>query len=104
LVYQPGQADRNAHQAWQYEYHFKDQVGNLRLAFRTLGRVRQDVEVGFEPDSIIAQRGTGAPTPHLTRVAETRYRAPLMARTGEHVALLNARTGRRLGPALTLPV
>jgi RHS repeat-associated protein len=84
---------------WKYEYHLKDQLGNLRFAFRAdkddTGVVTQIV-AGMEPANAPQEER------QFTHVAETRLVDPTHARTGSYVARLNARTERRQGPSIRL--
>jgi len=89
----------NSPYGWKYEYHLKDHLGNLRLAFRAdrdNGATTQ--VVGMEPANATREERTA------THVAETRLADPSRARTGSYVARLNAGTGRRQGPSLRLAV
>ncbi|WP_460585114.1 RHS repeat-associated core domain-containing protein [Hymenobacter arcticus] len=75
-------------------------MGNLRFAFRADqdgGTVTQ-VKAGMEPVNATQEER------QFTHVAETRLADPDHARTGDYVARLNARTGRRQGPSIRLKV
>ncbi|WP_460585113.1 DUF6443 domain-containing protein [Hymenobacter arcticus] len=93
-------ATSNGSLPWKYEYHLKDHLGNLRFAFRADqdgGTVTQ-VKAGMEPVNATQEER------QFTHVAETRLADPDHARTGDYVARLNARTGRRQGPSIRLKV
>jgi len=85
---------------WKYEYHLKDHLGNLRFAFRADrdgGAVTQ-IKAGMEPVNASQEEQ------QFRHVAETRLADPSHARTGDYVARLNARMGRREGPSYRLKV
>ena len=84
---------------WKYEYHIKDQLGNLRFAFRDEGGTNQQrADAGMEPANASTEEKD------FGHVAETRLRDAVHARTGDYVARLSAAEGRRQGPSITKPV
>ncbi|GAA4379797.1 hypothetical protein GCM10023186_17580 [Hymenobacter koreensis] len=83
---------------WKYEYHLRDHLGNLRLAFRDHGNSTQQRTAGMEPVNAAKEEQ------EFERVAETRLQDVNHARTGDYVAKLNAGQGRRLGPSIRLAV
>lgn len=99
-LFTPGQGTTAPNFSWKYEYFIKDQLGNVRYAFR-------------EPNGTTAQRAASAGMEPVNaaqeerefqHVGETRFRDAMHARTGDYVAKLNAREGRAQGPTLTLAV
>lgn len=83
---------------WKYEYHLKDHLGNLRIAFTADGGSAQQRSAGMEPVNAPEEEQAFA------HVADTRLRDPAHARTGDYVARLDARTGRRQGPSIRVAV
>ena len=83
---------------WKYEYHLKDHLGNLRVAFTADGGSTSQVTAGMEPVNAAKEEQDFA------HVADTRLRDAAHARTGDYVARLDARTGRRQGPSIRVAV
>ncbi|WP_223816249.1 DUF6443 domain-containing protein [Adhaeribacter rhizoryzae] len=90
-LYQP-----NATNKWQYEYHLKDHLGNLRVAFAegttTTMIATMEASRAAEEDTV------------FTNVAQTRKQDQVRARTGSYAARLNAKEKRLLGPGKRLTV
>ncbi|WP_190277641.1 DUF6443 domain-containing protein [Adhaeribacter rhizoryzae] len=90
-LYQP-----NATNKWQYEYHLKDHLGNLRVAFAegttTTLMATMEASRASEEDTV------------FTNVAQTRKQDQVRARTGSYAARLNAKEKRLLGPGKRLTV
>lgn len=84
--------------SWKYEYHLKDHLGNLRIAFTADGGGTQQRSAGMEPVNAPEEEQAFA------HVADTRLRDATHARTGDYVARLNAHTGRRQGPSIRVAV
>lgn len=83
---------------WKYEYHMRDQLGNMRFAFRAEGNSAQQRTAGLEPVNSQQEEE------HFEHIADTRQSDPQHARTGNYVAYLNASQGRRAGPSIMHPV
>lgn len=83
---------------WKYEYHLRDHLGNLRFAFRSTDHSAQQRSASLEPVNASQEEAA------FDHLAETRLLDPHRARTGDYVACLNARQGRRAGPSRRLPV
>ncbi|HEX8328317.1 MAG TPA: DUF6443 domain-containing protein [Hymenobacter sp.] len=83
---------------WKYEYHLKDHLGNLRFAFTDEGDNTLQRTAGMEPAN-----GTQEEK-EFAHVAETRLRDAAHARSGDYVARLEARSGRRQGPSIRLAI
>lgn len=83
---------------WKYEYHLKDHLGNLRVAFTDEGGTRLQRTASMEPVN------AGKEEQEFAHVADTRLRDAAHARTGDYVARLDARSGRRQGPSIRLAV
>jgi RHS repeat-associated protein len=86
VLYRP--QDVNKH--WAYEYHYKDHLGNLRLAFR---RQADETKMATMEHVNGQQEVTD-----FDNVEYTRYSVPSVARTGSYVARLNAAQGKPIGP------
>ena len=84
--------------SWKYEYHLKDHLGNLRIAFTADGGSSSQRSAGMEAANAPEEEQAFA------HVAETRLRDAVHARTGDYVARLDARTGRRQGPSIRVAV
>ncbi|WP_202923364.1 DUF6443 domain-containing protein [Pontibacter pudoricolor] len=91
VLYQPGQV-----RVWRYEYHLKDHLGNLRLTFGE----------GETSTQLLTMEAANAETEEqaFERVPQSRGRDRVHARTGEHMARLNAGKGLLLGPSKRLEV
>jgi RHS repeat-associated protein len=79
---------------WVYEYHYKDHLGNTRLAFR-----KQDHEVKIvtlEPSRIAEEQRD------FDNIVETR--SPDRSYNGNYSSRLNADENKPLGPVTMLPV
>jgi RHS repeat-associated protein len=83
---------------WKYEYHLKDHLGNLRVAFVDQGNNTSQLTAGMEPANANQEEQD------FDHVADTRLRDAAHARTGDYVARLNAHMGRRQGPSIRVPV
>lgn len=83
---------------WKYEYHLRDHLGNLRLAFTDDNGNSNQRTAGMEPVNSSKEEQ------EFAHVAETRLRDAAHARTGDYVARLDAHTGRRQGPSIRLTV
>lgn len=86
---------------WKYEYHLKDHLGNLRFAFRDKdggSGSETQLTAGLEPANAEREEQD------FDHVADTRMLDVEHARTGNYVARLSAKEGRRQGPSITLTV
>ncbi|MGI4871139.1 MAG: DUF6443 domain-containing protein [Janthinobacterium lividum] len=83
---------------WKYEYHLRDHLGSLRLAFSEDGGNSTQRTAGMEPANATEEER------QFTHVAETRLRDAAHARTGDYVARLDAHSGQRQGPTIRLTV
>jgi RHS repeat-associated protein len=83
---------------WKYEYHLKDHLGSLRLAFSEDGGNTTQRTAGMEPVNAPEEER------QFAHVAETRLHDAVHARTGDYVARLDAYSGRRQGPTIRLAV
>jgi RHS repeat-associated protein len=83
---------------WKYEYHLKDHLGNLRVAFTDEGGTAAQKSAGMEPANATKEEQ------EFAHVADTRLRDAVHARTGDYVARLNAHTGQGKGPSIRLVV
>ncbi len=83
---------------WKYEYHLKDHLGNLRVAFTADGGSAFQKSAGMEPANASEEEQ------EFAHVADTRLRDAAHARTGDYVSRLDAHTGRRQGPSIRVAV
>jgi RHS repeat-associated protein len=90
----------NAPLPWKYEYQLKDHLGNLRFAFRA----DRDNNAATQRQASMEASNAEQEEQQFSHVAETRLADPAHARSGNYVARLNARTGRRNGPSIRLQV
>ena len=74
---------------WQYEYHLKDHLGNLRMSVRA--GEEHTMRLSMEPANASTEEQT------FERVSTTRRKDYFHSRSGEHAARLNARQGDLLG-------
>ncbi|MGV3502984.1 MAG: DUF6443 domain-containing protein [Adhaeribacter sp.] len=81
-------------QDWTYEYHYKDHLGNTRLAFR---KQEQEVKIAtLEPSRINGEQRD------FDNIVETR--GPEQSYNGNYSSRLSAAENRPLGPLTMLPV
>lgn len=81
---------------WEYEFHLKDHLGNLRLAFKRFPALIEEVTA----EQVNASREEAS----FDYVAETRQLDMMHARTGQYSARLNAQQNRPIGPSKVLKV
>lgn len=83
---------------WKYEYHLRDHLGNLRLAFTDDGENSTQLTAGMEPSNATQEER------QFSHIGETRLHDAVHARTGDYVARLEAHSGHRQGPSIRQPV
>ncbi|WP_345114954.1 RHS repeat-associated core domain-containing protein [Hymenobacter algoricola] len=84
---------------WKFEYHIKDHLGNLRFAFRDQSdNGQQRMMAGMEPANSEKEEQT------FQHIDETRQQDAIHARSGNYVARLSKKEGRREGPSITWTV
>jgi RHS repeat-associated protein len=84
----------NSQRDWVYEYHYKDHLGNTRLAFR---EQEHEVKIAtLEPSRIADEQQD------FDNIVETR--TPDRSYNGNYSSRLNAAENRPLGPVTMLPV
>ena len=111
LVWRPDPYAPAEANPWRYEYHLRDHLGNLRLAFQPVPLTGSDWASSFEPGDVGQRAASGADSTSRIRLvrAATATHAPRRARTGEHLLVLPG-TGsghaaqRQRGPLVRLPL
>jgi hypothetical protein len=85
---------QNSLREWVYEYHYKDQLGNTRLAFR---KQEHEVKIATMEPSRIAEEQQD-----FDNIAKTR--SPDRSYNGNYSSRLSAAENKPLGPLTMLPV
>ncbi|SET97010.1 DUF6443 domain-containing protein [Hymenobacter actinosclerus] len=94
-----GSTPDNSTQRWMQEYHIRDHLGNLRLAFRDEGRNVQRLVATME------QVNAAEEEKHFDNLTATRQLDSDHSRTGSYAARLNAGQNQRMfGPSASVKV